>query len=182
MNRRFVNYFKIVDYRTRDIIEFNKDKIPKIEDEYRKYVSTEFKGELSSIEPSAAGVIDWLKIDKRIKSLYYGSWSGLDSVSRVGTFKQRLTHRVLDDFLKYAYRTESSYTHPTPYSAVPHFGGSTSYMLTWDKNADDMRAEDGILYMFLDCAVDSFCMALGEPDSSTINNLFEKLINESLTL
>ncbi|PKK83970.1 MAG: hypothetical protein CVT49_05970 [candidate division Zixibacteria bacterium HGW-Zixibacteria-1] len=92
LNRQFSNYYLLQRYWVKDLIQFLKDDIPRIEKEYNEYIYSDFQDIILNAklnhdpESEKSPIIGPNLIDKKIRSIYKKNWSGLsfpDKLNRV---------------------------------------------------------------------------------------------------
>lgn len=182
LNKRFVNYPKLLLYWNRREYQHIKSEIASIEKQYRDYIIDEFQDMIRNLQPHApASVVpDMNEIDRKIKDIYKKSWTGLDTVSRINKIEYIDESKTIKDYLPFAFKNLSNYTHPTPYSCLPHFSPpNNSYEYQYDKSSDNLEVEEGVLFLALSFSVETFCLVLDKDDSKELHSLFEQLVSKS---
>jgi len=183
LNRRFVNYYKLTRYWLRDKIEYVKKAIPQIEEEYRQYIYSEFADVIAKTDTSNHGgdLLYPKDVDKTIKKRFRGhGWSGLSSEDRIKEILQVDNDFTTKDYLPFTFKIFSEYTHPTPYSTVPHFDFRTgTFQFHYIMTELDLKADEIYLIIAVELAVKSMCMALGDHDGSVLMEYYDS-ITESL--
>lgn len=171
LNKKFANYYKIILYKNRHMVETYKSEIPRIEEEYRTYVIDEFPDIIESIQTDSSSTLvsDWTEIDKQVWNRNRNHWSGLSFPDRVIKIEKNMlesgsksSYAVIDvdpliSMVKFFWYAYSTYTHPTPFSALPHFSSKyRTFEWMYNPQEKDLSKREARLFLILDYCLEAF--------------------------
>ncbi|MEE9443523.1 MAG: DUF5677 domain-containing protein [candidate division Zixibacteria bacterium] len=182
INRRFINYYKLLLYWNRDEFKFIDVDKDQLESNYRNYLANEFSELIITAKKKndAKDKLSLSELDKSVKSKYKKSWSGLNSVDRLNNVIKHYDNSIINKYLPFAFKFLSNYTHPTVYGCIPYFRTvDHSFYLDYDKKCDAMEEEEGVMYLAIEITVEALCKTLPANESHEIDNLVESIVSSS---
>ncbi len=177
LNDQFVNYCKLFLYWTADEIKSFPGEIPRLKREYKEYVRVAYPDVVNKAEnvlgDDSAKL--WHEIDRKMNK-YRKGWTGLNFHEKVSVIEKMMGGPdTAIPGLRYFFKTLSNYTHPTPYSAVPHFSPrDCSFKFYYDFTDEALREAEEMLFSLLEFSVRGFAQALGGNRGLELHEFFKQ--------
>jgi hypothetical protein len=174
LNLRFINYYKIILHKNRKQISTQQQEVPRIEKEFEEYILNFMNDIIKEFEKKKNGkeLIDWSHLTKLIYKRFSNSWTGQSFSQRVKEIKSadkqvsylrskgRPAQDPLLEDVSYFWSIYSSYTHPTPYSAIPHFSPrDQSFQPRYSYSNDLLLQREKYLFLILEFNVETYSIS-----------------------
>lgn len=181
-NIRFANYYILLRYWERERFESTKRDLERIMTDYNEYISKHLAEDIREYKNRSKGynasdlsdekiLTSMEEVDRYLRSRYRKSWSGMPFPERLQEVNLSFTDAeknmfgsIMDSYNVYM----SQFTHPTPYSAIPHFNLKNG---TFENDYDKVRHKIELPQKFL-----LFSLLIATRTLTLVHNQAEKRV------